>query len=158
MFTKILVPLDGSEFAEQALPLACSLAQRFDGEIILVRVVVPENLVIASPAMGALYPELPVEQSRLDREEALAYLRRVSEKCAVARVSHTGEVFEGAPAEMILEAAERTGADLIVMSTHGRTGLSRLVYGSVAEAVLRGGRVPVLLVPYRTQPIPTAMR
>jgi nucleotide-binding universal stress UspA family protein len=149
MFSKVLVPLDGSEFAEQALPLACALAGRFGAEVILLRVVVPENLVIASPALGALYPELPIEQTRLEREEAEAYLDRVRQKCDVAKVTNTGEVFEGAPAEMILEAASRTDADLIVMSTHGRTGLSRLVYGSVAEAVLRGGRVPVLLVPLR---------
>ena len=149
MFTKILVPLDGSPLSEQALPVACTLAARFEAEVILLRVVVPETLVIASPAMGALYPELPVEQAKFEREEAAAYLARVREQCEVAPVTGTSAVFEGAPAEMILEATSRTGADLIVMSTHGRSGLSRLVYGSVAEAVLRGGRVPVLLVPIR---------
>lgn len=154
MFEKILVPLDGSPLAEQALPLACETAKHFNSELILMRVLVPENLVVASPTMGALYPELPVEQAEFERAEAEAYLARVRQKCEMARIASNVEVFEGAPAEMIIEAAKRTGADLIVMSTHGRSGLSRLVYGSVAEAVLRGGRIPLLLAPIKAEPSP----
>ena len=126
MFTKVVIPLDGSELAEQALAPACRIAERFGSELLLLRVVTPERPLV---------------------EEAEAYLSGLA--LPVLGLSIRTRVLCGAPPELIIAAAAESGADLIVMSTHGRAGLLRLLYGSVTEAVLRGSPVPVLVVPNR---------
>jgi len=126
MFTRVVIPLDGSELAEQALAPACRIAERFGGELLLLRVVTPERPLV---------------------EEAEAYLSGLA--LPVLGLSIRTRVLCGAPPELIIAAAAESGADLIVMSTHGRAGLLRLLYGSVTEAVLRGSPVPVLVVPNR---------
>jgi nucleotide-binding universal stress UspA family protein len=150
MFKKILIPLDGSELAERALEPAIRIAEKFGSEVILLRVAVPETMLVG---LGGLTPQ-PYEvydaDLRRDQEEAEAYLSGIKTRWAAAKVPIRTEVISGTPPEMIVEAAQEAGADLVVMSTHGRSGLSRLIYGSVAEAVLRGARVPMLLIPIKT--------
>ncbi len=80
-------------------------------------------------------------------EEAEAYLFSVKLRWQAAGVPMRGQVLSGTPPEMIVAFAKEQGIDLIAMSTRGRSGFSRLIYGSVAEAVLRGARLPVLLIP-----------
>ena len=150
MFKRVLVPLDGSEFAEQALQPALTIAEKCGSEVIVLRVVVPDELVMVSPTLSAAYPKVVDEAAKRDWEEAEAYIESIRARWADAKVPLRTEVISGAPPERILDVAQADGADLIVMSTHGRAGLSRLVYGSVAEAVLRGGRVPVLLIPIKS--------
>lgn len=147
MFKSILVPLDGSALAEQALVPAGCLAERFGSELMLLRVVTPER---ALPGLAHLSARGDGDYSAPVRplmEEAEAYLAGLSLPAVGLRVRT--QVLAGAPPEMIIATAAEGGADLIVMSTHGRAGLLRLLYGSVAEAVLRGATVPVLLVPSR---------
>ena len=145
MFRRILVPLDGSLHSERALEPAFGLAARFGSEVVLLRVVQPEE--VAGPAMPLRAAELGVALPQLEVGEAEVYLRRTREFWARhSRVVAT-QVVTGAPAQRIVEAAEEAQADLIVMSTHGRSGIGRLLYGSVAEAVLRGAQIPVLLIP-----------
>lgn len=131
---KILVPLDGSTFAEAALDKALEFA---DGATI--------SLLRAAEAEtpGGESPEAQVASLR----EAQAYLRRIVDRLA-RRGLHRVEahVWYGAPATAIVEVARTEKVDLIVMATHGRGGLERLVLGSVADAVLRGTPVPVLVV------------
>ena len=147
MFKKILVPLDGSELAERALEPAFRLAHKFGGEVILLRVTMPEPVPVELPALAPRpYAQFADERGR-HQEEAEAYVYGIKMHWLGAGVPVWTEVAAGAPPEMIAAVAREAGVDLIVMSTHGRTGFSRLVYGSVAEAVLRGAHVPLLLVP-----------
>lgn len=147
MFKKILVTLDGSEFAERALEPALAIAQKFGAELILLRVVVPEEVVITTPGLGAIYYDVKETQSQREYDEAEGYLYSLKTRWLGVELHARSQVLSGAPPEVILDVAVAEKADLIVMSTHGRSGFSRLLYGSVAEAVLRGARQPVLLVP-----------
>ena len=135
-FRSILVPLDGSALAEKALAAALQLARAMAGRadaasvrLILLRVVGPVALVAADPM---LYDEL----MRMGVDEAQAYLKTVVETVDAGPVQVEVQAVSGAPADAIVHFAEEHGVDLIVMSSHGRTGSSRWVYGSVAEKVL----------------------
>ncbi|HXG61848.1 MAG TPA: universal stress protein [Planctomycetota bacterium] len=121
----VLVPLDGSGLARGVLPWVRELASIVRARVVLLRVVEP------GPA-GA------------EREEAERDLSQAARLLAEAAVATETLVEEGDPATMILATARRRPADLIAMTTHGRTGLARLAAGSVTERVLRGAGVPVL--------------
>lgn len=138
MFRTLVVPLDGSELAERALPYAVWLASAGKGQLILVRV------ALAPPPAridGAQWEQAQTEAMG----EAEAYLASVAEKVATRVPVKTSAPY-GHAARKILEAIEGLEADGVVMATHGRTGLAHLVYGSVAEAVLADSPVPVFLV------------
>jgi nucleotide-binding universal stress UspA family protein len=141
---RILVPLDGSMLAEQALPLAADLARRGNAGLILCR-------GIGWPRDRGGVPtdeELPgdVALIRQARELAQRYLTGVSQGLIRPGLAVTTVVVVGPAADAILACAEGQQAELIVMSTHGRGGLGRWVYGSVADRVLRGATIPILLV------------
>jgi len=127
---KLLVPLDGSTLAEAALPVAERLARRPGATIVLVGVFPP-------PESAAQAPEA--------RELVQSWLDPAAERLRDLPVAQHIELL-GDPAEGIVQAAREEGADLIVMATHGRSGLSQFVQGSTAEAVLRASPVPVTLV------------
>jgi nucleotide-binding universal stress UspA family protein len=149
MFGRILVPLDGSELAERALEPAFSIARMFASEVILLRVALLEEASLAATAAPLAFTELARSSHYFEVEAAEAYLSRLGEaRAGQASAIHT-QVVRGTPAQVIVEAAQQARIDLIVMSTHGRSGLGRLIYGSIAEAVLRGSQVPVLLIPNR---------
>jgi nucleotide-binding universal stress UspA family protein len=145
MFNRILVTLDSSELAERAIAPALELARKFESEIILLRVPVVEAQIAVAYGMGVPY-EADLKRSQ---EEAEGYLYSWKMKLLGSGVNIRTEVVSGAPSEVILDVADAEHADLIVMSTHGRSGLSRLMYGSVAESVLRGSQIPVLLIPVK---------
>src|SRR5437879_3275621 len=135
MFSTLVVPLDGSELAERALPYAVRLAAERGGRLVLVRA-----------ALGPPPSGLDWEGQQLAvMEEASEYLSRVAEKVAT-RVPVTTAPLYGHAADAILSAAEQFNADSIVMATHGRTGLAHLLQGSVAEAVLTRSHLPVFVV------------
>lgn len=142
MYNSILVPLDGSEFGEQALPIALAIAKASKGQVTLLNV--------WNPMWGTVFPELgaPVLNTQVwEPVAAKEYLedmrKRITEKTdmSVQIAAITG----GPMADAILEHAEKIDADLIVMTTHGRTGVSRAWMGSVANSVLQHSRIPVLL-------------
>lgn len=131
MFKNILVPLDGSNLAERALTPAVSIAEAMSANLTLLRVV-PQFAILAADPM--LYEEM----NRLGEDESLSYLRaRVDELNLAFPVEVICET--GQPADTIIQYAEDLNVDLIIMSSHGRSGLNRWVYGSVAERVLRQG-------------------
>ncbi|MFQ5341384.1 MAG: universal stress protein [Anaerolineae bacterium] len=139
----ILVPLDGSEVAELALPYAEIWTRAFDGEVVLLRVPTLPAYVSLGPDASMLVPSLLTEAY----EEADAYLANAVRKLKAKGLTvHKAAVEPGAIADTIIDFARDAGIDCIVMSTHGRSGLGRWVYGSVADRVLRGAGVPVLLV------------
>lgn len=132
MFRKVLVPLDGSELSESALvPLHRLLAQAEGARATLLHVL-PEGL--------------EGEERRRAREAASAALAEVRERVAGWPLQCDTTTVEGDPAGAILDAVEQLHPDLVAMATHGRSGLQRLVRGSVAERVLRHATVPLLLV------------
>ena len=147
MFKTILVSLDGSALAEQALAPAFSIAEKYGAAIVLLRVVPPERPLPGLQYLATRPNGAPADPLQALIEEAQDYLAWITPPMPGVPV-HT-RVLVGAPPEVIVATAVEAAADLIVMSTHGRTGLTRLLYGSVAEAVLRGSPVPVFLVPNR---------
>ncbi|MGH7306016.1 MAG: universal stress protein [Candidatus Rokuibacteriota bacterium] len=134
---KILVPLDGSVLAEAALPRAVDLAESEGATISLLRA------AEASGRLGADPVEAQVTAVREAEEYLAGVVRRLAERGATRVETH---VWYGPPAAAITEAAAVQKADMIVMGTHGRSGLGRLVLGSVAESVLRGTTIPILVV------------
>lgn len=135
---RILVPTDGSAHAEVALDRALDLAR-------LLKKPLHAIYVIDHPAFQAFPPEsLLVDVTKLVRQDADAALAKVMAKAKKARVKADVEIREGHPAEQIVRSA--LASDLIVISTHGRRGLSRILVGSVAEAVIRSAPCPVLVV------------
>lgn len=139
MFNRILVPLDGSTLSERALPVATLLGQATGGRLSLVRAT-GEN----DSAGGA-------------RQQARAYLESVAHRLGT-QASVDVATPDGPAARGILAEIDRQHADLVVMTTHGHTGLQRLVHGSVAEAVLADSPVPVLLVRMNVTPAAAAWR
>jgi nucleotide-binding universal stress UspA family protein len=141
MFRRIVVPLDGSQLAERALPFAQALAQAMQGEITFVRVPDP---VIASGLAPTLTTQYSLENAR---REAADYLTKVKQGFERFGLTPQAEVVPGVVvAEAIVEYAAQASADLIVTSSHGRSGVSRWVYGSVAERVLQHASCPVLVL------------
>lgn len=150
MYNHILIALDGSRFAERSLDPALQLAFRFESRVTLLRVTAPEaQPIVVGPAASLANLERVEQTAELEMEEAEAYLESIRRQWAGLGITARSEVTCGEPAEMILDTAGAVAADLIVMTTHGRSGLSRLIYGSVAEAVLRRSPIPVLLVPVK---------
>lgn len=146
MFSHILVPLDGSHLAEAALPPALELASKFNSQLSLVWVIQPPHLIMTA-ANGSVYAELLTEMRNQSEQDAQNYLRAHQGSLRQQGFTVHTQVTEGENvADALLEVAAALGVDTIVMSTHGRGGLSRWVFGSVADKVLRYANVPVLLI------------
>ncbi len=141
---KILVPLDGSTLAEAAMWTALDLAEKNGASISLLRA------AEAYALPGADTVEAQVMAIREAEEYLAAVVRRLEDRGFRRVESH---VWYGPAAAAIVEAATVQKADMIVMSTHGRTGLGRLILGSVAESVLRGTTVPILIVRADSAPV-----
>jgi nucleotide-binding universal stress UspA family protein len=142
-YKHILVPLDGSPLAELALADAFALAELSQAEVTLLQVVPPIDHVIAGEAEHPIFVDQQWEAKKgFAHEYLLSVCKRVG---CPDTIIHTA-VEMGPAAETIIEYAQRHPVDLIVMATHGRSGLQRWVYGSVADKVLRGAAQPVLLV------------
>ena len=145
MFKHLLVPLDGSEIAEQAVAAAIELAHRFNSQITLLRVTNAPYLLTQSHNRS--FAELITSLEETERQEATHYLSQLQEQLSQRGLNCQFVVTTGEPvAEIILEKVSQLLADTIVMGTHGWSGLRRWVYGSVADRVLRHAEVPVLLV------------
>ena len=142
---RILVPLDGSALSERALPIAVTLAQKFESEVILLRV-----LEMAGPTLANHYPEnlWLVEAMQYAYREAQSYLDAKEADLHVRTL-----VREQAAAEEILLVATDEQVDLIVISSHGQGGPAPWTSGSVADKVMQHSRCPVLLV--RESPVVT---
>ena len=145
MYKSILVPLDGSKRAEAILPHVEELAQRYEAEVILLQVV--ESVPVVMGLDGA-YMSLSLQQEELERrtKEAESYLAALQGEFRGKGIEAQRRVGHGSVVQAIIEAAEREGADLIALASHGWSGLSRVFYGSVAAGVLHRVDRPLLLV------------
>lgn len=141
MFAKILVPLDGSKGSQQALDVALNLAKAEKGEVVVCSIVDPILVVGTTP------PSPAIDLLLTDREnEARHLIDDAVEKARRAGVRARGEMHLGVPFDEILSLANRAKVHAIVMGTHGRSGVTRVLLGSVAETVLRGAPCPVIVV------------
>jgi nucleotide-binding universal stress UspA family protein len=141
-YRRALVPLDGSAVAEAIIPAFTKIARPLRLEVVLLRVLqrIPRS---AGEGVSAELAAESVEHSSHDVEQ---YLSTVAEGLSADGVSVQTVVRLGDPATEIVDGARELEAELIAMTTHGRSGLSRLLFGSVAEAVLRRAHVPVFLM------------
>lgn len=144
--SKVLVALDGSALAEAALDKAVEMVRESGATMVLLRAAEATTLPGADPT------EAQVEVVR-EAEEYLAAVAERVRRQGVEKVETS--VWYGKPAPAIVEAAQFGRADMIVMSSHGRSGLGRLILGSVAESVLRGTHTPVLLLRPAGAPLET---
>ena len=144
LYTRIIVPLDGSTLAESALPEAEQLAALTGAELVLVRVI-DYSTKDRFGDFGLLY-EYEAMAKALEEERVLAtaYLAEVAERVAADGYTVSSKLIDGIAAKAIVALAQP--GDAIVMATHGRTGVKRWFIGSIAEEVLRHATVPVLLV------------
>lgn len=152
MFTRLMVPLDGSPLAERALAPALQLTDRAQAELMLVRVAYPEQMVIPEPsvpgARGVAYPEQALAHAA---QLARQYLASVQAAHAIPERLVWGKVIadDSQPPDVaadLVAAAAGAKTELIVMSSHGRSGLDRWLHGSVAERLLAEAPCPVLML------------
>lgn len=149
MYSKIMVPLDGSELAECVLPhveaitTGCKITS-----VVFVRVVDPIQLPASVPARGEFgFSEKERQQLEEQRKQtAAAYLKKIVENTRLEGAQLSYEVLEGKVADVLAHRAEKNGVDLIIIASHGRSGVSRWVMGSVADRILRSACVPVLMI------------
>ena len=147
MYKKILLPTDGSEYAEMAAEHAFLLGSRSGAEIIVLNVVeTPRFTGIRSADKDELMSRLKEEgQNSFNRIKDMLMKRKSEGKCE-KEVNLNFEFKEGSPADIILKAIEEENIDLVIMGTSGKRGLNRFLLGSVAENTVRSAKVPVLVV------------
>lgn len=144
-YSRILVTLDGSVFAEQALAHAEQLALGLDARLILMSCIEPFVISLpAEPVMGAGYDVMTnIDALEAQRKEYLEQLRvSLVQKGVACEIA----LRQGLPADEILDMSDTDNIDLIIMTTHGRTGIFKVVYGSITQDVLNRSKLPVLLV------------
>lgn len=148
MYHKILLPTDGSEYAERAAKHAIWIASHSDADIIAL------NVVDTSSLIGLPAEDLTVRVTEILKEEAYKSLDKIGNLVEEFRkgegmekdIKLIKESKEGSPADVILKTVEEEGVDLIVMGTSGKHGLDRFLLGSVTEKVVRSANCPVLAV------------
>lgn len=149
MFGNILVCLDGSKLAEQILLYATAVARKFDSQVILFEAV-PEPIVLSPGVPGV--PGAPVSTPAMRREAqeateaATCYLEDIAERLRVQKVQVETVTIPGGAGQAIVSYAQQNNVGLIAMATHGRTGLGRAVFGSVADHVLHQSGLPIMVV------------
>jgi len=148
MIKRILVTLDGSELAQDVLPHVEDLARRLPAEVCFVRAVElnPSALAMDAGTAGMAGAELMYEELEAETQAAKVRLSLLASDWQTKGITATWEVVRGEAAESIVELAHSRGTDMIAMSTHGRSGLSRLIFGSVAAKVVREAGLPVLVI------------
>ncbi|MDP1573387.1 MAG: universal stress protein [Coxiellaceae bacterium] len=143
MYQHILIPVDGSPTSDRALQEALRFAQQKNAQLELVYVV--ENIYLLSDELYINYAEL-LETMRSSGEKILAQAQSVAQKAGITAEVKLLEAGSERIANVIVAEAVHWSADLIVIGTHGRSGFSRLLMGSVAEGVVRTAQTPVLLI------------
>ncbi len=148
MFRKILVCLDGSDFAKPVVPYAAEIAKRFDSHLVLLEVIESASTSSAATQNVGMSGERAteaLEQSKSRRpQQAREYLEGVAAGLRDQGLNVETVVLEGSPARAIVDYASKNEVDLIAIATHGRKNIGRLVFGSVTDHVLRNTGLPVL--------------
>jgi nucleotide-binding universal stress UspA family protein len=146
VFKKILVPVDGSATSEAGLKTAIGMARDSGGSLVVLHVIDEHVLIQTADYIGGNYYEDTIGAMRDAGRKVLTKASGLVEKAGVPYKSVMVETLEGGVADLVLAQCRKVKAHAIVMGTHGRRGLSRMVLGSDAEGVVRGASVPVILV------------
>jgi nucleotide-binding universal stress UspA family protein len=153
MFKRILVPLDGSRLSTKALPYAGEIARQFDADVILLQVLKPTTPVLlgGTPGMAsAAATQAAIESAELqDKKNAISArrsLQRQVKKITDKGIKASYNVVTGTAGESIIRFYRKGKIDLVVMTTHGRSGFKRAILGSVADEIVREPGVPVLVI------------
>lgn len=147
MFNKILVCLDGSKLAEQILPYAIEEASRFRSKLVLLQVTGVQTVPVVEAGASALAVEAAAQQVEREQRDTKAYLEVLTQSLRETGIDAEFVTLRGLQiGQTIVDYANEHGVDLIAIATHGRSGLKRLVLGSVAEFVLRESGLPILLI------------
>jgi nucleotide-binding universal stress UspA family protein len=150
MYNHILVALDGSDLAEQVLAYVKPLVEKFGSDVTLLRATTsPEQILAAGGSASLSAADMVIDPMPIveaEQEDTAAYLSAVAEQLRHENAQVRFVEPEGDAGEAILDYARANGIDLIALTTHGRTGLGRLIFGSVAEHVVQHAPCPVLLV------------
>lgn len=141
---KILVPLDGSELGATALPYAELIGQALGAELVLFHVLEPIRISVSTSEVGIPSSEFIIDERRTT--DYSAYLNGVAERLKQWGLKVSNALVRGSPADQIIDYAKTNSIDLIAMSTHGRTGIGRWVFGSVTDKVLHAGDTAVLVI------------
>ncbi|MSQ15375.1 MAG: universal stress protein [Dehalococcoidia bacterium] len=152
MFDQILVPLDGSELAERVLPYVEELAKKFGSRLVILQTISSAGQIAGMTQGGGLeagvigYPDSITEIQEAERKSGSEYLNRVAARLTALGVTVSTVVAEGNPADSIMAESKKEGIELIAISTHGRSGFGRVLFGSVADKVIRDSGIPVLVI------------
>jgi nucleotide-binding universal stress UspA family protein len=152
VYEHLLVALDGSPAAERVLEHAEALASAFGSQITLLRATLSAEMVIAQSGagdatVGQVAPALdPEPVLKADHDTAAEYLNALAARLRAKNINVSVDMTDGPANTTIIERAAELGVSLILMTTHGRSGLGRMVFGSTADSVLRHSTCPVLLV------------
>jgi len=145
MYEKIMVPLDGSELAECVLPHVEAIARGCASkELVLLRVVEPEKVYIGSDY--AIDPKNAAAREVGRIEAAEVYLNEIGSRLSETGLKCKMEAIPGRVAESLVDYCVKGHVDLIIIATHGHSGITRWVRGSVADKILRSSRIPVMMV------------
>jgi nucleotide-binding universal stress UspA family protein len=156
MYSRILVPLDGTALSESILPHSSAVASRFDATLVLLRVSISEAEAMRQTVPGEPLTAAPLAMDMADQlvevssTAAEAYLGRIVQGLAASKLRCEALVMDGDPVLALRQAVKEQRIDLVTMATHGRSSLGRLVQGSVAEDLLHVIGVPVLMLHVRT--------
>jgi nucleotide-binding universal stress UspA family protein len=142
MYNQILIPLDGSELAEMALPHAQSLARKYDATLILLSIVTPPTIT----SRGAKAMELFEEQINTLMQDADEYLDKLKRRLAEKKIKTETYTKLGPVVKSILEYADNDDVDLVLIASHGRSGLGRFFFGSVAAGILNRVGQPLMVI------------
>ena len=154
MFKTIVVPLDGSRFSSIALKYAIDIADHYKARLILVRAVertVPvatagASIGVETAASSRLAVEAAEGEDHIHERQAKQYMRKKVREVTSEGIKAEHRVVFGDPYESIMDICKQEKADLVVMTTHGKSGLKRAILGSVADKIVRDARVPVLAI------------
>ena len=144
MYSRILVPVDGSDAAKKGLAEAVKLGEALESELRIIHIV-DDSALALNPEAGVAAAPLVEDFAEAGRQ-ILEEARKLTEAAGTPAGIVLHENFTGRVADLIVDAAQKWGAELIVMGTHGRRGIRHAVLGGDAEAVVRAAKVPVLLV------------
>jgi nucleotide-binding universal stress UspA family protein len=144
MYDKIAVPLDGSPVAECVIPHIEALAKSPSSEVQLITVIEPVEI----PTLGRIAlteDDLKLIHTEMEKD-ARTYHDEIAGRLRRAGIKTRSVILRGKPAETLIEYVHNNGIDLVVMATHGRSGLTKLFWGSITEKVIRAINVPVMLI------------
>lgn len=144
MIKKILFPADGSKCSDKAFRYALEIAEKFGAELVIINVM--DSRIVASAEMAYLDEKFLNMVQQNAKDEANKIFSRLGRECQQAGIKYSSQMLSGIPFEQIIDFATDNKVDIIIMGTHGRTGLARMLLGSTAEKVIRKAHCPVLTV------------